>query len=35
LDTVALAGIDLYAPDFWQKGYDYLKELIDELEGLL
>jgi len=35
VDTVAPAGIDLTAPDFWQKGYDYLGELIHELEGLL
>lgn len=31
-EAVAPAGIDLGAPDFWQKGYDYLKELIQELE---
>ncbi|MBI1921809.1 MAG: M3 family oligoendopeptidase [Geobacter sp.] len=34
-DTVAPAGIDLNDPDFWQKGYDFLKELIEELKGLV
>ena len=33
-DTAALAGIDLLAPDFWQKGYDFLRDLIDELKKL-
>ncbi len=34
-ETVAPAGIDLAAPDFWQKGYDYLSEMIRELENLV
>ena len=34
-DTVRPAGIDLFASDFWQKGYDVLKELIEELKGLV
>ncbi|PLX97134.1 MAG: oligoendopeptidase F [Desulfuromonas sp.] len=28
-------GVNLSDPDFWQKGYDCLATLIDELEGLL
>lgn len=34
-DTVRTAGIDLADPGFWQKGYDFLRELIEELEGLV
>ncbi len=34
-DTASMAGIDLLAPDFWQMGYDFLRELIDELRGLV
>jgi oligoendopeptidase F len=34
-ETVATAGIDLAAPNFWQKGYDYLQELILELRKLV
>jgi len=34
-DTVRPAGIDLGAPDFWQKGYDFLRDLIEELKGLV
>lgn len=34
-DTVRPAGIELSDKDFWQKGYDFLGELIDELKGLL
>lgn len=34
-DTVRPAGIDLAAPDFWQKGYDFLRELIGELTALV
>lgn len=34
-DTAALAGIDISAGDFWQKGYDFLKELIDELKTIV
>jgi oligoendopeptidase F len=33
-DTVRPAGMDLGDPDFWQKGYDLLRDLIDELRGL-
>ena len=33
-DTALLAGIDITAGDFWQKGYDFLKELIEELKTL-
>jgi len=28
-------GIDLSSPDFWQKGYDFVRSLLDELRGLL
>lgn len=31
-NTVRPAGIDLADPGFWQKGYDFLHELIDELK---
>jgi len=34
-DTVSPAGIDLGAPDFWQRGYDVLRELIEELKSLV
>jgi oligoendopeptidase F len=34
-DTVRHAGIDLEDPGFWQQGYDFLRNLIDELKGLL
>jgi oligoendopeptidase F len=34
-DTVRPAGIDLADPGFWQKGYDFLHELIEELKGLV
>ncbi len=34
-DTVRPAGIDLFAPDFWQKGYDVLAEMIEELKSLV
>jgi oligoendopeptidase F len=34
-DTVRPAGIDLFAPDFWQKGYDVLGELLEELKALV
>lgn len=33
-DTVRPAGMDLADPDFWQKGYDLLGELIGNLRGL-
>lgn len=33
-DTAHLAGIDITATDFWQKGYDFLGGLIEELKGL-
>jgi oligoendopeptidase F len=34
-DTVRPAGINLADPHFWQKGYDFLAELIQELKGLV
>ncbi|MEI6207976.1 MAG: M3 family oligoendopeptidase [Desulfuromonadales bacterium] len=34
-DTARLAGIDINAGDFWQKGYDFLGGLIDELKELV
>ncbi len=34
-DTARLAGIDITAGDFWQKGYDYLRVLIDELKEIM
>ena len=34
-DTVRPAGIDLGDPGFWQKGYDVLGELIEELKVLV
>ncbi|HEX5773657.1 MAG TPA: M3 family oligoendopeptidase [Geomobilimonas sp.] len=34
-DTVRPAGIDLAAPDFWQNGYDVLRELTEELKALV
>lgn len=34
-DTVRPAGIDLGDPAFWQKGYDFLRELLDELKALV
>jgi oligoendopeptidase F len=34
-DTAALAGIDITEPGFWQKGYDILEGLIDELKKLI
>lgn len=33
-DTASLAGIDLLAPDFWQQGYDILRDLLDELQRI-
>ena len=33
--TVRPAGIDLAAPDFWQNGYDVLRDLIEELKALI
>jgi len=33
-DTAQLAGIDITAGDFWQKGYDFLGGLIGELKEL-
>src|ERR1035437_9444058 len=35
VDKVSKAGIDLNDPGFWQKGYDFLRELIDELNKLV
>lgn len=34
-DTARLAGIDITEGGFWQKGYDFLKELIEELKGMV
>ncbi|MEI8355936.1 MAG: M3 family oligoendopeptidase, partial [Deltaproteobacteria bacterium] len=34
-DTVKLAGIDFSDHGFWQQGYDFLGDLIDELKGLV
>jgi oligoendopeptidase F len=34
-DTVKQAGIDFADPGFWQQGYDFLGDLIDELKGLV
>ena len=34
-DTARLAGIDITESGFWQKGYDFLGELIEELKGIV
>jgi oligoendopeptidase F len=34
-DTARLAGIDITEGDFWQKGYDFLGGLINELRDLV
>jgi oligoendopeptidase F len=34
-DTAQLAGIDITEGDFWQKGYDFLGELIEELKATM
>ncbi len=34
-DTVKQAGIDFGDPGFWQQGYDFLRDLIEELKGLI
>lgn len=34
-DTAKLAGIDIESPGFWQKGYNLLGSLIEELKGIL
>lgn len=34
-DTARLAGIDITSCDFWQKGYDFLESLINELKCTL
>jgi oligoendopeptidase F len=34
-DAVRPAGMDLEDPDFWQRGYDLLRDLIHELRGLV
>ena len=34
-DTVKHAGIDFADPGFWQQGYDFLGDLIEELKGLV
>jgi len=33
-DTARLAGIDITEAGFWQKGYDFLQGLIEELKGI-
>lgn len=33
--TARLAGIDIESSGFWQKGYDFLADLIDELKATL
>jgi len=33
--TLGLAGIDLSDEDFWRHGYGFLREMLDELKGLL
>lgn len=34
-DTVRPAGIDLTEPNFWQSGYDVLRDLIDNLKKMI
>jgi oligoendopeptidase F len=34
-DTAQLAGIDINSGDFWQKGYDFLGGLIEELKDTI
>lgn len=34
-DTARLAGIDINAGNFWQKGYDFLGGLIEELKEII
>lgn len=34
-DTLAPAGVVLTDPGFWQNGYDLLRDLIEELKGVL
>ncbi len=34
-DTAKLAGIDIESSGFWQKGYDFLSGLIEELKTML
>ncbi|ACM21373.1 oligoendopeptidase F [Geotalea daltonii FRC-32] len=34
-NTVRSAGIDLSAPDFWQNGYDVLRDLVENLKLLI
>ncbi|HET6419766.1 MAG TPA: M3 family oligoendopeptidase [Geobacteraceae bacterium] len=34
-DTARLAGIDFSDPGFWQHGYDFLRDLIEELKVLI
>jgi len=33
-EIISEAGFDIAAPDFWQRGFDVLEGLVDELEGL-
>jgi oligoendopeptidase F len=32
---VQQTGIDFSDPGFWQQGYDFLRDLIEELKGLV
>jgi oligoendopeptidase F len=34
-DLLKPLGIDLAVPDFWQKGYDFVRGLLEELKGLV
>jgi len=34
-DTARIAGIDINQGGFWQKGYDFLHGLIEELKGII
>lgn len=34
-ELLAPLGIDLSAPDFWRKGYDFVRELLRELQQLV
>ncbi|GAF71982.1 unnamed protein product, partial [marine sediment metagenome] len=34
-DTLALAGLDLSSPAFWEKGFSELEKLLDRLKELL
>lgn len=34
VDVLAKAGIDVYSESFWQSGFDYLKNQLEQLEAL-